>query len=63
MARRTRIGDVRQVEAADDFEQVVRDKRSTKRASKRKGTQRHRHYVNTMLRHLVADVGDDATDP
>lgn len=62
MPKRTYIDDYTRVEAADDLEHLVKDKREAWRASKRNKHRRHRHYVKTMLRHL-ADNDDPHTTP
>jgi len=56
LAKRTHWQDYEYVEEGDDLERVVRDKREAWRANKRKKHRRHRHYVNTMLRHLSRDA-------
>ncbi|MEO0727929.1 MAG: hypothetical protein AAFZ63_25510 [Bacteroidota bacterium] len=50
MAKRTQIKDAHQVQTVEDLDRLVKDKRTGKRANKRKAKQRQRHYVKTMLR-------------
>ena len=59
MPKRTQIGDYEKVERADDLEQLVKDKRSGKRANKEKGNRRNRHYAKTLLRHLSDQANED----
>ena len=55
MGKRTQIEDYKKVNNAADLDQVVRDKRTAKRANKKKAKRRNRHYVKTLLRHLKED--------
>ncbi|MEL7220840.1 MAG: hypothetical protein AAGJ93_05940 [Bacteroidota bacterium] len=50
MSKRTQIKDAYKVETVEDIDRMVKDKRTAKRANKRKAKQRQRHYVKTMLR-------------
>ncbi|MEL6392210.1 MAG: hypothetical protein AAFO91_19385 [Bacteroidota bacterium] len=52
MPKRTQVEDYEKIMRADDIEKVVQDKRTRKRASKQKGTQRNRRYEKRLLRHL-----------
>lgn len=51
--KRTQIEDFEKIEKAGDLEEVVRDKRKGKRASKEKAKRRNRHYQKTLLKHLT----------
>ncbi|MEM6296483.1 MAG: hypothetical protein AAGA54_34775 [Myxococcota bacterium] len=62
MARRTHIEDVREVLAADDLDEVVRDKRRSGRAHKR-SARRNRHYQRALLRHIVGEHEADDDEP
>jgi hypothetical protein len=58
MSRRTQPMDYVRIEAAEDVELLVKDKREVHRANKQEKHRRHRHYVRTMLRHM-ADAPPD----
>lgn len=58
MPRRTQVMDYEHIEAGEDLERLVKDKREAHRGGKPKKNRRHRHYVKTMLRHLAE--GPDA---
>jgi uncharacterized protein (DUF2336 family) len=51
--KRTQIDDYKKIENADDLEEVVKDKRTAKRANKKKARRRNRHYNKNLLRHLT----------
>ena len=59
MARRTQIDDYTKVNKANDLEQIVKDKREGKRATKKKQKRRNRHYVRTLLKHLTENKGNE----
>ena len=52
MPKRTQVEAYDKITRAEDVEKVVKDKRTRKRASKQKGTQRNRRYEKRLLRHL-----------
>lgn len=51
--KRTQIDDYKKIENADDLEEVVKDKRTAKRANKKKARRRNRHYNKNLLRQLT----------
>jgi hypothetical protein len=55
MPRRTHVEDYVHIEAPDDIDHVVKDKREAQRAGRPKRHRRQRHYVKTLLRHLAQD--------
>ncbi len=55
MSKRTSIEDFHLIEKPEDLDEVVKDKRAGKRASKEKGKRRNRHYAKTLLRHLSSN--------
>jgi uncharacterized protein (DUF2336 family) len=59
MGRRTHVEDYEKIGKADDLDQLVRDKRSGKRATKQKAKRRNRHYAKTLLKHLQSDVDEN----
>ena len=59
MGKRTQIEDYQEIEATDDLERVVKDKREGKRANKRKQQRRQRHYIKTLLRHRTQDLDSE----
>jgi hypothetical protein len=54
--RRTHIPDSQHIEKADDLDKVVKDKRRGKRATKKKGNRRNRHYEKCLLKYVAKDV-------
>jgi len=62
MAKRTSITDADQVDAADDLEHVVRDKREAWRAGGAKARRRQRRYKKLLTRHLVRGGAVDSFD-
>ncbi len=48
--RRTQIQDFQKIDQAKDLDDLVKDKRKVKRANKKKGKRRNRHYGRTLLR-------------
>ncbi|MEM8526532.1 MAG: hypothetical protein AAGG68_17955 [Bacteroidota bacterium] len=52
MAKRTQISDYQKIEQADDLKRYVKDKRTQKRANKKKQNQRNRRYEKRMLRQI-----------
>lgn len=48
--RRTQIQDFEKIDQAKDLDDLVKDKRKVKRANKKKGKRRNRHYGRTLLR-------------
>ena len=50
--RRTQIQDFEKIDQAKDLDDLVKDKRKVKRANKKKGKRRNRHYGRTLLRAL-----------
>jgi hypothetical protein len=59
MGKRTQIEDFEKIESASDLDRVVRDKRTGKRANKKKAKRRNRHYSRTLLRHLGEEINRD----
>lgn len=53
--KRTQIKDFQKIEKAEDLDDLVKDKRTGKRANKQKGKRRNRHYQKELLRHLKDD--------
>jgi hypothetical protein len=58
MSRRTQIRDYEKIEQSEDLERVIIDKRKQKRANKKKGKRRNRHYQKVLLAHLIKDHKD-----
>tara|TARA_B100001248_G_C27026484_1_gene294413 strand:+ start:28 stop:204 length:177 start_codon:yes stop_codon:yes gene_type:complete len=56
--RRTRTQDYIKIELAKDLEMVVNDKRSSKRANKKKATRRGRRYKNNLMNHLAKNINE-----
>ena len=48
--RRTQIQDFEKIDQAKDLDDLVKDKRTGKRANKKKAKRRNRHYGRTLLR-------------
>jgi len=48
--RRTQIQDFEKIDQAKDLDDLVKDKRTGKRATKKKVKRRNRHYGRTLLR-------------
>ena len=46
------------IERAKDLEMVVNDKRSSKRANKKKTTRRGRRYKNNLMNHLAKNINE-----
>ena len=57
--KRTQIDDYKKIEVARDLEEVVNDKRKTKRANKQKAERRNRHYNKNLLKHLTQHFDQD----
>lgn len=58
MVKRTQIKQYKDIEKADDLEQIVVDKRKGKRANKAKAKRRKRHYSKALMKHLSQDVNN-----
>ncbi len=56
MPKRTSINDVKQLEALNDLERIVKDKRNNKRADAKKG-RRNRHYIKVLIKHQLKHQG------
>jgi hypothetical protein len=57
--KRTRQGEIENLEDVQDLDQLVVDKRSGKRATSAKGRRRNRRYENRLLSAQVdAPIGD-----
>ena len=56
--RRTSTQDYTIIEQAKDLEMVVNDKRSSKRANKKKATRRGRRYKNNLMNHLAKNINE-----
>jgi len=54
--KRTQIEDYTRIEKAEDLELLVRDKRTSKRASKQKAKRRNRHYQKDLLKKLSNQI-------
>ena len=63
MARRTYEGDAKHIEAADDLDELVKDKRAGWRANPAKARRRQRRYKNRLTAELLRrGAVDDAED-
>jgi hypothetical protein len=52
MPRRTSMNDVKNLEALNNLERIVKDKRNDKRAGAKK-ERRNRHYVRVLIKHQL----------
>jgi hypothetical protein len=50
--KRTQIQDFEKIDQAKDLDDIVKDKRTGKRANKKKAKRRNRHYGRTLLKHF-----------
>jgi hypothetical protein len=57
MPKRTSMNDIKQLEALNDLERIVKDKRNDKRAGAKK-ERRNRHYVKVLIKHQLKHQGD-----
>jgi hypothetical protein len=62
MPRRTSLYDAKEVEVADDLEDIVRDKRVGWRANPAKARRRQRRYKKRLTQALVGVVLTDEVD-
>lgn len=62
MPKRTSPQDAVRIEIADDFEDVVQDKRAGWRASSAKARRRQRRYQRLLLSQIATDVLDGDWD-
>jgi len=51
------MNDIKQLEALNDLERIVKDKRNDKRAGAKK-ERRNRHYVKVLIKHQLKHQGD-----
>lgn len=64
MTKRTSITDADRIDAADDLEDIVQDKRAAWRATGAKARRRQRRYKNLLTLHLARNWdGDQISDP
>lgn len=56
MPKRTSMNDIKQLEALNDLERIVKDKRNDKRAGAKK-ERRNRHYVKVLIKHQLKHQG------
>lgn len=61
MPRRTSMNDIKQLEALNDLERIVKDKRNDKRAGAKK-ERRNRHYVKVLIKHQIKHHGIKPTE-
>jgi len=54
--KRTQIQDFEKIEQANDLEDLIKDKRVGKRASRKKANRRNRLYSKDLLRHFKANL-------
>ncbi|HCP40605.1 MAG TPA: hypothetical protein DIT65_02325 [Cryomorphaceae bacterium] len=50
--KRTQIKDFEKIDQAKDLDYIVKDKRTGKRANKKKAKRRKRHYEVMLLKHF-----------
>ena len=54
--KRTQIQDFEKIDQAKDLDDIVKDKRTGKRANKKKAKRRNRQYGKDLLRHLKEHI-------
>lgn len=60
--KRTQIQDFEKIDQAKDLDDIVQDKRTGKRANKKKAKRRNRHYGRTLLRHFKDNYDGQSFD-
>jgi len=61
MPKRTSMNDIKQLEALNDLERIVKDKRNDKRAGAKK-ERRNRHYVKELIKQQLKHKGIEPTE-
>lgn len=56
MPKRTSMNDIKHLEALNDLERIVKDKRNDVRAGAKK-ERRNRHYVKVLIKHQLKHLG------
>jgi hypothetical protein len=55
------MNDIKQLEALNDLERIVKDKRNDKRAGAKK-ERRNRHYVKVLIKQQLKHKGNEPTE-